>query len=827
MEEDMNKLSLLSNYKGVSSLSFVENIDESKLKIIIDNFDELYPLIGKLKDKKKGFCEIVDKKTILTMLEKRLKNKKNEFTYKNRGEGRMYADGLNLCTMNKVLRHTLSNGLNKEIDMDNCHPVILDYYAKHWGLEHRELENYVNNREEILSKVMVYNKQTRSEAKMSILCLLNDENKKLFPDDPCFNLYLEIKRLQDKVITERKDLYIKAKKNHPENSKGSCMAYFLQSGECKIIQVCILYCKEKNLNLSSYEFDGTEIYLGDLEKYGESKLLNELSIEVKSKFDLDCKFSIKEMDRMMNIDFSKYEVLEDNFDISVVGDEFCGIYVLNKLIENKRIFYNEFEDDLYCYNAATKLYEVRDIEYLMVYVSKYCKEFFIQKGLYLTGKNYSLATRLAISKKINSITSTTGQRAILTQIKIRLPKNGQFIDENFDRIPYLFPIADNKVIDFRTNEVRDRVKTDYFTKTTNIVYNPDVEIESVRQFIREYLIPTDKKILDDDDEKHIDCFLSILGYCCTGFNHLKKIVSLVGKKDGGKSTLTNKCLDVFGSFSEVADKRVVCVTGAESVHSAHLFPILRKRIVTCPELSTTDRPNVTLLKSVSGEDKKQSMRGCAAKKQNSQTVDCKFWLSTNELFTSTDNQLLERILVFFFMNKFPSGTMTIEKKKFIKNLDLASVIFKYAHKFIKNDMQIDYSKQVVISSHKETSLCNNVNSFFNQFYENSLLKKDRISKNDIFDKFKDFYPDDPLSKHKYKFYRKFEENLDLSLQTVDKLTGNIILYAHECYNYLKKRETETEDSETEYESENESIVSVSSLKTKCKVTKGTQKRLLK
>jgi hypothetical protein len=64
----------LNKFEIKNSITFDENVNIKYLEKIVKHFDNLYPFIGKVKDHKKGYKGITDKKTVFTMLEKRLKN---------------------------------------------------------------------------------------------------------------------------------------------------------------------------------------------------------------------------------------------------------------------------------------------------------------------------------------------------------------------------------------------------------------------------------------------------------------------------------------------------------------------------------------------------------------------------------------------------------------------------------------------------------------------------------------------------------------------------------------------------------------------------------
>jgi hypothetical protein len=762
----------LNKYKIQNELNFIENINSEYLEIILNNFDDVYSIIGKVKDHKKGYKEIKDKKTVFTMLEKRLKHGDN-FTYKTTG-GRMVPNGYSCCFMNKILRHTIAGESNIDIDVDNCHPVILSWYSKVKGWDSKHLDDYVSNREKILQDTMTHYEISRDEAKTKILSLINNENDGYNDDSPLYNLYQELLTLQDNVSNFRKDIYQKARKKDSYNSKGICMALFLQEVENKICQCMIEYCNDNNIHVTAPCYDGILISKDNF----TDDLLNKIELYIHDKLDIKVSLSTKDMNKQIRSELFKYKDSKkvpeyEKFNSIILSDQRLGIYVLNKLNKNKLIFYHKYEDLLYCYNETKKLYEIKDKDYIMTYISEQLKIFFDD----IDQSKLSPIDVAIINKRKLTIENTKEQRQIFSQIKVRLDDNSNFIDKYFDKIEYLFPISKNRVIDFRFDQVRNRTKEDYFTHTTDLDYDKNVDFQEIRNFMKTYLIPRGK-VIDDDDELHVDNFLYCMGYLITGYNDLKKFFIMVGPKDTGKSTILNdKMFDLFGDFYTTIDKKVICETKSNSVHTQELFPLLRKRFVSSGEITDDDVVNKTIIKTITGNDKKISMRRCGGNVQFEASVNCKICLPCNSPMKTNDQPTLDRMIAFNWPNVFKPNTLTDDEYYYIKqgvNNKFVSTIFKYAHFFIKNNRNIKWSKQVSLSTSKIAEECDELYEFFNNNYEITENSKDRIPKINIFNKFKDLYGLHELSKHKIKFYKKFE-----------KFLSPLDVYRNTDYKYIK------------------------------------------
>ncbi len=298
---EMTKLTYekMKNYNAQEARTFFEKINSSYLKTIIKNFDKVYPKIGKIKDKKKGFKEITDKEQIKTLFTKRIKNIENKFTYKptiNR-DGRIYGDNWSLCGMNKIIRHTLCKDFNYDIDIVNAHPSFLVWYCDIHSIKCKYLKEYCNNRNDFLNNYADQLNIQPENVKITILSLINDQKREIESQHPLYDFYEEMKRIQDKICELNKDLFAKCKRKPTDNPKGVCMSYFLQSIENKILSVMIDFCIEKNIGLSAPCFDGFLAYKDDCDNYGLENLLSDLEKYVFEILEIPIKLAEKSMNK--------------------------------------------------------------------------------------------------------------------------------------------------------------------------------------------------------------------------------------------------------------------------------------------------------------------------------------------------------------------------------------------------------------------------------------------------------------------------------------------------------------------------------------------------
>jgi len=155
------------------------------------------------------------------------------------GYGRLYGTKGSFETLEKECRGTICKEYYHDIDIVNCHPVLLLQFAKSkYGADLPEVEKYVINRESYLKNVMTENAVTRDEAKQAIISVLygGSCNQKSY----LYELSLEVRGFSKKLFScpEYADL-AKVCKNE-DNVYGTFMAFVLQTEE----RHCMIAMKE-------------------------------------------------------------------------------------------------------------------------------------------------------------------------------------------------------------------------------------------------------------------------------------------------------------------------------------------------------------------------------------------------------------------------------------------------------------------------------------------------------------------------------------------------------------------------------------------------------
>lgn len=179
------------------------------------------------------------------------------------GYGRLYGQKGSLETLEKECRGTLCREFYYDIDIVNCHPVILLQFAKHkYDKELIEVEHYIQNRDMFLSQVSA----NREDAKKEIIRIFYGGKNKL----PILEPLAQEVRSFTKILFQQeqyRDLLNAVK--HEDNLYGTFLSYILQTEE----RACMLSMKEY------FESIGFSVdvlcYDGIMIRKGESVIVND------------------------------------------------------------------------------------------------------------------------------------------------------------------------------------------------------------------------------------------------------------------------------------------------------------------------------------------------------------------------------------------------------------------------------------------------------------------------------------------------------------------------------------------------------------------------
>lgn len=202
--------------------------------------------------------------------------------------GRYFSKGLALQGFQGDVRKYISGEYVRDFDFKNCHPVLLYQIMKKNNIFCGEfLEEYIKNREDIITKYNLKDKHT-------LIRVINSEKVPLEKELRQFHnlIYKEIlpkllldesnKNLLARIKRERK------KDKEDYNHTGAFISHYLQNAENDCLMSLFAYLNGLNIKIHSLVFDGLTIDINDsfditeAEKYIQTQTGFTLSIVEKS-----------------------------------------------------------------------------------------------------------------------------------------------------------------------------------------------------------------------------------------------------------------------------------------------------------------------------------------------------------------------------------------------------------------------------------------------------------------------------------------------------------------------------------------------------------------
>lgn len=261
----------------------VELFDDDNMKHILNddrfNKNDRIRLSNYNKHRRSGSTIVVEYK---------LADEVNEYNI-----GRLYpTDGIGLQSFRFDIRNPLLEKWYWDIDMENSHPCIAEKICIDYDLQHQAITNYVNNRNEILSKIS----NDRKTAKTEILKILYGGDIKLYNNfyenqvgeikqegfEILNNLKREFNILQDEIWNRNSHLHkikIGGKSlDKKPNKKSSLMALIFQTKERKLLMMIDFVLRELyNRQFSILIHDGGLIQKKEGENQFPQEILNNVS----------------------------------------------------------------------------------------------------------------------------------------------------------------------------------------------------------------------------------------------------------------------------------------------------------------------------------------------------------------------------------------------------------------------------------------------------------------------------------------------------------------------------------------------------------------------
>lgn len=340
-QNEQNIVEEPSNAGGFQgAMVLTEEVNMKALRAMDENFSTVWERMsgegfGAFNRESGEWEDAEDEKTAHTLLhelwETKRKTSQVKYAYSARMKsGRRFATN-SLQGISRRIRHTIAKGIYYDLDMANAHPTFLLELCRILQFNHRILEDYITNRDEVLKRwigattvqwVKVKGQKTR--VKTNVILQTKDDAKKYFlslvngggnSDSSCSELnefYLRHQTLLAEFF-KHKDYarFAQRARNKAREKKekfgekayinlyGTAINLYLCEVEDRALTVIEEYLVKNRIRYGTLCFDGILVYISDVANL--SHLMTSLEKALKEKMGFAILIKHKEMDEGIDI----------------------------------------------------------------------------------------------------------------------------------------------------------------------------------------------------------------------------------------------------------------------------------------------------------------------------------------------------------------------------------------------------------------------------------------------------------------------------------------------------------------------------------------------
>ena len=813
-------------------IKLYEIVNTPKLKWIVDNYDEFVkniPMSWFEEDETLNPSEIeIDieeyRALLFTRLSKYLngvRNKKRAVYYSQTAEkkGRYFGQGLQGIL--RQVRHSLVSEFYYDLDMSNAHPTLLLHHCKTQGYTCSNLEKFVMNRDEYLKHASTLGYATRSEQKTFLLKMLNkDVNKKKVESNEAIKcLNEELHNIRQLVALSNPDIkkyIVKKKEKKTEkniyNLNGKIMNHVMCDLENQVLLTLFNILHQNGIKTDCLCFDGLMVQKSTV-KEPIDDVLRFCEKKIKEILNIDIKLTEKAMDEGFYIDPSKY----DNIDVSLYEMDLTEKQIeqyVEKCVYGDNDDYAEFFLKLYGSNIKPYDYDTKNG--LQFYHWNHSKALWEeQNSRSLTNhvkilRPFFETSILELQKQFKKMEKKTDEynemKQVLTQYKnaLKKTKSASFvkgiitfiasrdldteINDYMNKSTYELPLKNKRVIDLRTQEVRERTKNDYWSFELDVDFTDNTNEHIIKDYIKSLF-------KDPDTEK---CFSEFCGYLLSGSIKDRSFYVLHGEGKNGKSVFLDLIQNILTPklYNTLSDNAILKQTSNSRGNATPELMCLRNgRISIHNETNEGNEIDSALIKRISGSDE-LTFRPLYHEPITFKTQN-KILIISNALpkFDISDTAMLDRVKFIPFKQRF--NFKGEEKKKAEMFLDELKTKYKsdmfsyFVRNFTEELRQSDFMKQATKEYMNEL---NDVKAFIDDNfkiisesdYEASNNKeKLRIKCSDVWFLYTDYHKENGTTPRTKKSFTKI-----LTSMNIKKHKVNVNVYYLEELEPIKKDDDE-------------------------------------
>lgn len=288
---------------NINYITFTELFNTEIALKIVNNWDILIEQLPperqqKLLEKKSNHDYLLSLKKMIKT--KGINNVKYEQSKSLKDKGRLFAKSASLQNLPREIRGALAYENYYDIDMVNAHPTILSQYCNKNDIQCLTLDEYINNREEIIEKIRtVYPSLDRKDIKDLFLLLMNGGNRNI--ESLFINKFKKEIKLIHTQINQLNPLIEKAIRRRKEyNINGSITNIILCDIENTLLLRAVEFLINKKYSVDVLVFDGLMVRKKDIKLTQD--ILDEMSIYIYDKTGYNIKFVEKPLKNTFNLD---------------------------------------------------------------------------------------------------------------------------------------------------------------------------------------------------------------------------------------------------------------------------------------------------------------------------------------------------------------------------------------------------------------------------------------------------------------------------------------------------------------------------------------------
>jgi len=305
---------------STGALMFPQRVNMNALKVLYANLDKIPDDAAFIKSLYKN---MIEKNKTELMIDYKSKDAET-------GWGRLYGSSHSLAYVSRRVRGSLCAGLYHDLDIVNCHAVLLSQYAKRYmNFDMKELNKYNLNRDEYLKLISEH----RNDAKEAINTILNNGDSTFEHLQP---MKLEIRSVI-KMMKTRPELEALVKKftsDHKPNIGGRLMAAVMQSEELKCLRAMITALKSDGWGVGTLIYDGLHVRVEGEKEIPLSKIEDAIYVETGYRINV----SVKPFECLDMSDFKEPDEV-DSADPIIYKDIRRSAYLAKKAEFEKTHFY--------------------------------------------------------------------------------------------------------------------------------------------------------------------------------------------------------------------------------------------------------------------------------------------------------------------------------------------------------------------------------------------------------------------------------------------------------------------------------------------------------